>query len=91
MVRNNFIVPHHTHDIEPAAHEFSTVPPSHRAHQRGRYLPMGLHALPSPRVGPSHRLSGAACEFVELRAHLVQRRGADVADPLLHATAIDGP
>ncbi len=26
VVRNNFIVLCHTHDIEPVAHEFSTVP-----------------------------------------------------------------
>jgi hypothetical protein len=32
VMRNNCIVPHHTHDVEPAAPEFSTVPPSHCAH-----------------------------------------------------------
>jgi hypothetical protein len=29
VMRNNCIVPHHTHDVEPAAPEFSPVPPSH--------------------------------------------------------------
>jgi hypothetical protein len=47
--------------------------------------------LPSRRVGASNKVTGAACEFVELRTYLVQYRVADVADPLLHATAIDGP
>jgi hypothetical protein len=101
VVRNNSLVPRHTHDVEPAAHRFSIVPPptpsssrwgvTHGLACKPRISTWNFRYLPSRGVEPSSRLRGAACEFVELCKHLVQHRCADVADPLLHTTAIDGP
>jgi hypothetical protein len=101
VVRNNSLLPCHTHDVEPAAHWFSIVPPpapsssrwgvTHGLACKPCISTWNFQYLPSRRVEPSSRLWGAACEFVKLRKHLVQHRCADVADPLLHTTAIDRP
>jgi hypothetical protein len=100
VVRNNSLAPRHMHDVELAVHRFSIAPPptpslsggvTHRLAYKPCISTWNFRYLPSRRVEPSSRLRGAACEFVELRKHLAQHRCADVADPLLHATAINRP
>ena len=53
VVRNNLIVPHRTHDVKPAAPEFSTVPPSRRTHRHSRYPPTGLCTMPTYSEPPA--------------------------------------
>src|SRR5688572_25814077 len=88
------------HYIEPTAQQFSPVPPpteiirvggTHRPARMAGICARSFQHLPSPRVRPSNRLPGAACEFVELRKHRVQHCFADAADTLLDTAAINGP
>jgi hypothetical protein len=79
VVRNNSLVPRHTHDVEPAAHRFSIVPPPtpsssgwgviHGRACKPCISTWNFRYLSSPRVEPSSRLRGVACELVELCKH----------------------
>jgi hypothetical protein len=80
VVRYNFIVRRNTLHVELVANQFSTVPSptgissiddTHRLAHVECMDAGSFWYLLSPRIGPSHWLFSAACQFVELRKDLV--------------------